>query len=245
MPRQRAPRRRSRSRLASMARRLIVLTLLAAALLAGWRWIKAHPEHDPFAPLDLAQPVGMATPAKLAALRGDVGECRAVLARSKIAYETLDPEGEGPCARADRTRLEDFPLSPQPPPVTCPVAAALAGWRTNSIEPAARDIFGVGVARIEHLGAFSCRRMYGGADGPWSEHATANAIDIAAFVLDDGRRIRLIADWDGEADKARFLRRVRDGACQWFVAVLSPDYNAAHADHFHLDQGGRWSGACR
>ena len=101
------------------------------------------------------------------------------------------------------------------------------------------------IKRIEHLGAFSCRRMYGGSDGPWSEHATANAIDIAGFVLEDGTRISLLKDWDGDGPKARFLRAVRDGACGSFATVLSPDYNAAHANHFHLDQDTRWMSVCR
>jgi hypothetical protein len=118
-------------------------------------------------------------------------------------------------------------------------------WRRESAAPAAREILGSDLARIEHLGAFSCRRMYGGADGPWSEHATANAIDIAAFVLADGRRISVLADWEESGPEAAFLRTVRDGACSSFATVLSPDYNAAHADHFHLDQDGRWVSVCR
>lgn len=227
-------------------RRLILLAMLAILVFAGYTWIKAHPEHNPSAPLDLRHPVGMATASKLAALKTDPAECRAVLERSEVAYEALDALGEGVCARKDRIRLESYPLDPDTPPVTCPVAAALEAWRTKSIEPAAREIFGSDVARIEHLGAYSCRRTYGSEDGPWSEHATANAIDIAAFVLEDGRRIDLIGGWSDESDdEARFLRRVRDGACDWFATVLSPDYNAAHADHFHLDQDDRWMGVCR
>jgi len=228
-----------------MARTLIFLAILAATLFAGWRWLEAHPEHNPAAPLDLAHPVGMATAGKLAALREDVGTCRAVLDRSNVAFAALDPVGEGACARPDRTQLEDYPLAPDTPPVTCPVAAALAAWRARSVEPAAAEILGSPLARIEHLGAFSCRRTYGSDEGPWSEHATANAIDIAAFVLEDGRRISLLGDWQGEGAEAQFLRRVREGACTWFSTVLSPDYNAAHADHFHLDQSPRWSGVCR
>jgi len=205
----------------------------------------AHAEHNPVAPLDLRDPVGMATAHKLAALKHDVGACRAVLARSDIAFTALEPQGQGACARLDRTRLEGYPLAPDTPPVTCALAVSLELWRTTSLEPAARTILGSPVARIEHLGAYSCRRTYGSTDGPWSEHATANAIDVAAFVLEDGRRISLIGDWEGDDEEARFLRRVRDDACGVFATVLSPDYNAAHADHFHLDQAGRWSGVCR
>jgi len=225
--------------------RALGLLALFALVVAGWSWVRAHPEHNPWAPLDLRHPIGMATAGKLAALRGDPGECRAVLDRSEVGYAALDPAGEGECARPDRTTLEDYPLAPDTPPVTCAVAAGLEVWRANSVEPAARAIFSSDLARIEHLGAFSCRRMYGDADAPWSEHATGNAIDIAGFVLEDGTRISVLGDWAGEDAKARFLRAVREGACDVFATVLSPDYNAAHADHFHLDQGGSWTGACR
>ena len=74
----------------------------------------------------------------------------------------------------------------------------------------------------------------------------ANAIDIAGFVLVDGTRIAVVNDWQGEGDKARFLRAVRDGACRAFGTVLSPEYNEAHRDHFHLDQAARGlGGVCR
>ncbi|WP_285710322.1 extensin family protein [Erythrobacter oryzae] len=228
------------------AARLALAALVPLALgIAGWQWLQDHPEHNPWAPLNLSDPPGWATRAKLARLKGDVSECRAVLERSDIAFTTLQPTGEAPCARTDRTRLGDYPLAPDTPPVTCPVAAALEIWRRDSVAPAARQIMGSEIQRMEHLGAYSCRRMYGDSEGPWSEHATANAIDIAGFVLEDGTRISVLKDWKGDGPKARFLRAVREGACGSFATVLSPDYNAAHADHFHLDQDDRWAGVCR
>lgn len=226
-------------------RRLIVLGIMAALIYAGYSWLKAHPEHDPSAPLDLRHPVGWATAGKLAALKDDPEACRAVLTRSEVAYTVLDPVGEGACARPDRTQLSTFPLAPDTPPTTCAVATAMELWRKKSVAPAAREIFGSELSSIEHLGAYSCRRLYGRSEGSWSEHATGNAIDIAAFRLADGRRISVLNDWEGEEDEARFLRRVRDDACGVFATVLSPDYNAAHADHFHFDQDDRWAGVCR
>lgn len=99
------------------------------------------------------------------------------------------------------------------------------------------------------MGTYNCRRMYGASTGNWSEHATGNAIDIAGFALEDGQRINLLGDWEetGGDDKAQFLRTIRDAACISFATVLSPDYNAAHADHFHFDQAQRMGGfsACR
>lgn len=226
-------------------RRVLLAMLLIGGGFTAWQWLQAHPQHNPWAPLDLNDPPGWATRAKLIGLRSDVAECRAVLERSAIDFTTLEPVGEGACARPDRTQLGDYPLAPDTPAVTCPVAAALEIWRRESVAPAARTILGSDLARIEHLGAFSCRRMYGGSEGAWSEHATANAIDIAAFVLEDGRRISVLSDWESGTSKAAFLRAVKDGACGAFATVLSPDYNAAHADHFHFDQDDRWAGVCR
>ncbi len=238
------PRSRSNKHLRAARLALLALALLIAGI-AGWQWLKAHPEHNPYAPLDLRDPRGWATASKLGALHGDVQQCRAVLTRSQVAFTALPAAGQGACARPDRTRLGDYPLAPNTPAVTCPIAAALELWRRESVTPAARAIMGSELARIEHLGAFSCRRINGSADGPWSEHAAANAIDIAAFMLADGRRISVLKDWDSDGPESAFLRAVRSGACDSFATVLSPDYNAAHANHFHLDQEDRWAGVCR
>ena len=226
-------------------RRALLLLMLIGLLLTGRVWLAEHPEHDPWAPLDLRDPPGWATETKLIALREDAPACRAVLERSAIAHDVLEPAGEGACRREDRTRLTDYPLSPTTPPVTCPASIALLLWERDVLKPTAHDIFGSEIARVEHLGAYSCRRLYGRDSGAWSEHATANAIDIAGFVLADGTRISVLRDWSGEGEKAQFLRTVRDGACSSFATVLSPDYNAAHADHFHLDMSPRWRGVCR
>lgn len=226
-------------------RRALGLLAVFAALAGLWGWLEANPQHNPWAPLDLRHPIGMATAGKLAALKGDVEQCRVVLDRSEVPFRAQEGTGEGPCERPDRTRLTAYPLAPDTPPVTCPLAAALEMWRTKSVSVAAGEIFGSQLLRIDHLGSYSCRRLYGRDEGPWSEHASANAIDIAGFVLEDGTRIDVLGDWNGDPRKAQFLRRVRDEACGVFATVLSPDYNAAHADHFHFDQQSRWSGVCR
>lgn len=226
-------------------RRVLLILVMFAALIAAWGWLKVHPEHNPWAPLDLRHPIGLATAGKLAALKQDVEQCRVTLVRSEVAFRALPGTGGGACEQPDRTQLTTFPLAPDTPSVTCPVAAALELWRARSIGPAARDIFGSDLARIEHLGAYSCRRLYGDDEARWSEHASANAIDISAFVLEDGRRISVLDHWDGDQEEQRFLREARDGACEVFATVLSPDYNAAHANHFHFDQQSRWTGVCR
>ncbi|WP_347303995.1 extensin family protein [Croceibacterium sp. TMG7-5b_MA50] len=225
-------------------RTIIILLILAAVLLTARAWLAEHPQHDPWAPLDLTDPPGWATPRKLAALRSDPEECHAVLERSGISFAVLDPAGEGTCHRADRTQWREGVFSPSRPVTTCAVNAAVQVWLTQTVQPAAEELLGSPISRIEHLGTFSCRRIGGG--GNWSEHATGNAIDIASFVTEDGQRVTVLRGWDGEGAGADFLRRVRDGACNVFGTVLSPEYNAAHADHLHLDQALRGLGGfCR
>ncbi|MFC3099340.1 extensin family protein [Altererythrobacter lauratis] len=227
-------------------RAILMLLALLGLGLAARGWLEDYPQHNPFAPLEIAHPPGWATGMKLDALRQDVDACRAVLERGGIAFDTLPPAGEGQCARPDRTVLDGGGIAPANPQMTCPVAAALHMWLAHSARPAALEILGSPLARIEHIGTFSCRRIGGGEGGNWSEHATGNAIDIAAFVLEDGRRITLIGGWNGNDAEQAFLRTVRDGACAAFATVLSPDYNAAHADHFHFDQAPRRiGGVCR
>ncbi|MDY6946709.1 MAG: extensin family protein, partial [Pseudomonadota bacterium] len=119
----------------------------------------------------------------------------------------------------------------------CRAAVSLALWERHVLAPAAQTHFGQKVEALEHFGSYSCRNVYGRANATRSQHATAEALDIAGFVLEDGQRIRVLQDWPGDDANAAFLREVRTGACRFFDAVLSPDYNAAHRDHFHFDRG--------
>lgn len=119
-------------------------------------------------------------------------------------------------------------------PVQCGVGNAFAAWVRFGVDRAARQLLGSGVQRIETFGSYSCRNVAGSARR--SAHATAGAIDVAAFVLDDGRRVTVADDWNGgsRAEK-EFLRTVQQSACRRFDTVLGPEYNAAHRDHFHVE----------
>ena len=126
---------------------------------------------------------------------------------------------------------------------SCPLAVGWALFELHVLQPAAREHLGQAVVRVDHLGTYACRNQYHRDSGRRSEHATANAIDIAGFVLADGTTISVLSDWNGAPHKAAFLRALRDGACRFFDVVLSPAYNEAHRDHFHFDMGDR--SACR
>jgi hypothetical protein len=122
-------------------------------------------------------------------------------------------------------------------PVQCGTAKAFSDWARFGVDRAAREILGSRLARIETMGSYACRRIAG--TERMSAHAQAAAIDVAGFVLEDGRRIDLKRDWHGGRPEVReFLRVVHSSACKRFGTVLGPAYNAAHADHFHLEGTG-------
>ena len=122
-------------------------------------------------------------------------------------------------------------------PVTCAMANGFAGWARFGVDRAARIVLGSGLEKIETYGSYSCRNVAG--TNRRSGHATANAIDVSAFVLEDGRRISVLDDWSaGTPAERRFLRLVHESACKRFGTVLGPDYNSAHRNHFHLEADG-------
>ena len=121
-------------------------------------------------------------------------------------------------------------------PVTCSLATAMQGWARFGVDRAARQMLGSPLARIDTFGSYNCRNVAGTYHR--SGHATASAVDVAAFVLADGRRISVKGDWsEGTPAVRNFLRVIRTSACRRFGMVLTPDYNAAHHDHFHLEVG--------
>lgn len=245
--RERTPKRGRLGRLlAASALPLLGLAVLAAA---GTVVLDRHPippEHLPFKRLDLTRPIGLATGFQLAMLRRDPSQCLGVLDMSALEVRPIASRRTGAfCGFLNAVELQrsTVPYS-GPVRVTCPMAAALYLWEREIVAPAAAHHLGSRVVRIDHLGTYSCRRIGGGPTGRPSEHATANAIDVSGFRLEDGRRVTLLGGWDRGTDAEQaFLREIRDGACGLFRGVLGPDYNAAHRDHFHLDMGS--FGVCR
>lgn len=166
-------------------------------------------------------------------------QCAARLTAIDVQYSPLpDRSFAGGCQMMQAVRLDDIGVpTSNLGPMTCPLAANFAAWVRYGVQPAARLILGSEIVRVETMGTYNCRNIAGSAK--LSEHAKANAVDIGAFVLADGRRVSVIAGWNGDRDSAKFLRIVRESACKRFRTVLSPDYNAAHKDHLHFDMGGK------
>lgn len=126
------------------------------------------------------------------------------------------------------------------PKVTCGVGLAMAELEAIVQEEAAAH-FGRKVKRIKHMGTYNCREM---ANYPgWvSEHSYANAIDIKEFQLQGGGKVSVLehytkSDEEPRTKKAKFLRAVarRLYDDRVFSVVLTPSFDRAHRNHFHLD----------
>ncbi len=172
----------------------------------------------------------------------DLGRCMAELTAARVTFSPVTDRVNGPACglRQGGVLGPDLGtvarMAPGDVQMTCQLALALSVWRRQSLEPAAREILGSDVVQIDHFGAYACRNVNNGAGSSRiSSHAQAAALDFAGVRLRDGRRISVAADWNGAGPEARFLRRVRDDACRVFGTTLSPDYNAVHHDHLHLE----------
>lgn len=194
---------------------------------------------NPFARLRIDETPGWLTGFKLRRTEGDGDECRAVLATSGLQFAVLPDKEVAGCELRDVVRISSLAQVNVGAPfmLSCRAALSLALWERHSLLPVSQRLLGATPRRIEHFGSFACRNVYGREGGRRSQHASADALDVAGFVFSDGRRITVARNWDSVGSEARFLRAVHADACRFFDAAFSPEYNAAHADHLHLDRG--------
>ncbi|AMZ72440.1 MULTISPECIES: extensin family protein [Pseudomonas] len=221
----------------------VVALLVGVAVLGVWRgWVSLPPQWNPWAPLDVNLAPNLLTRFKLMALRNDPQLCDQALATSGLrTARQADSGAHTDCPLTNVLRVQGGEVALSSSFLaSCPLAVAFALFERHALQPAAVATYGQRVARVDHLGSFACRNMYGRESGSRSQHATASALDIAGFRLADGRTISVLRDWPKDNADARFLRQAREGACDMFSVVLSPDYNAAHRNHFHLDVGPWW-----
>jgi hypothetical protein len=220
-------------------RLLLVMLFLSVAAAIAFRYVP--PGWDPRVPLDLRAEPGLMAGWKMARIARRPEACFAAFAASRFTLARVpDRPSDVGCGVENAVLLPaTVRTSPRNPTVTCRVAAAWLMLERHGLQQAARRHFGTEVAGVQHLGTYNCRNVNHATAGRRSQHATANAIDVAGFVLRDGREILVVRDWGTDTAAGAFLREVRNEACRWFNTVLGPAYNVAHANHFHLDMGPR------
>lgn len=166
----------------------------------------------------------------------ETAQCHRDLRDLGVDFEQLSDRQFGPgCAILGTVKLLDIGVpTANLGAVRCGQARSYAQWARNAVAPAAYQILGSELAKVESMGSYNCRNVAGTARR--SGHSIANAIDIGAFVLKDGRRISVLRDWNSTDPNVRqFMRVIHASACKRFGTVLGPNYNAAHRDHLHLE----------
>lgn len=122
-----------------------------------------------------------------------------------------------------------------------PSPNVLAGCRMAlSLVRTIDDVRARGVATLLHYGTYNCR-VISGTDSI-SRHGMGDAIDIFGFILEDGTRYTVEDHFEQDVEMPVSVagRFMRDAVHRWhddrlWSIILTPNYNAAHRDHFHVD----------
>lgn len=217
----------------------IALLALLAAGFYGYRYLPS--QYNPLAPLRLEDPPGLIsqyklrrlTPAKCATLLEEANH-RQLITSHPVA------DSEGACPLQNVVRVRDFGTVKLSSSflASCPLALSSALYLQQQVKPLARQMLGDDLRQIDHLGSFACRNIYHRQHARRSEHATAEALDISGFRLSDGRRISVLKGWH-DATYHSWLRALLTSGCRYYGNALGPDYNAAHASHFHFGMRGQ------
>jgi len=219
----------------------VVATGTALGTALAFRQGLVMPALNPLPSIDLAQSGQWLIDWRLASIRRYPEVCARTLKAPHIEAQQIpdSPLVDG-CGWSNSVRLASAGgVRAAFDKVTCETAVALALWLEQEVQPAALQHFGQPVRSIHSYGSYACRNIIGSKywGGVRSQHAIANAVDIAGFTLADGRSISVRAHWHDESKMGQFLRAVHRRACPYFRVALGPEYNAAHHDHFHLDRG--------
>ena len=222
--------------------RVVLFVLVASGTAMAFREGLVAPRLNPLPEIDLARPGAWLIDWRLAALKHFPAVCARSLESPHIdARQIADSPIENGCGWSNGVRLmEAGGARASFDKITCEMAVAMALWMEHEVQPLALEHLGQRVNGLVSRGSYACRNIVGSVvlSRVRSQHAYANAADIAGFTLADGRQVDILAHW-AAADSAegRFLREAHRRACRYFRVVLGPDYNVAHRNHFHLDRG--------
>jgi hypothetical protein len=127
-------------------------------------------------------------------------QCKVLLTGVEAVTLPADPIREGDCGAPAPVELISVGSNPQvtfspPAIVTCDMVAALDRWFKSEVQPAARNLLGGPVVRVEIMSSYSCRNAYNRKRTRLSEHGRANAIDIRGFLTERGEATTVLADW--------------------------------------------------
>jgi hypothetical protein len=222
---------------------LASIGFLAFAIERGW----LTAAYIPLPRLNLAAPNAFLMDWQISRLGASREQCQTILAPPFISATPIDDQSptDG-CGWTNAVKIASVAQAKLAmEQLSCATSAATALWFAHVVQPEAQQKLGAQVSSVQHFGGYACRNIQG--NKIWrahrSQHASANAIDIAGFTLTDGRKVTVLKHWFSITPEGDFLRAIHQGSCKYFHVALGPNYNAAHRDHFHYDRG--WYRSCR
>lgn len=143
------------------------------------------------------------TPAAIAQAQAT---CQRLLGNLNVSYSAREPIREGRCGAPYPVLVNALGAEPSvridPPAIlTCAMAADLSRWLDETVQPAARQLLKAPIVRLRNAASYVCRNRYDDPEARLSEHARANAIDIAAFITEDGQTVTLSDYWQTESEQ--------------------------------------------
>lgn len=129
-------------------------------------------------------------------------------------------------------RPTDLEQEPEVLQVSCLLGLALEETAAMLSERAVTD--------VAHYGTYGCKTIDEGSQ--LSEHAVGRAIDLAVFRTTSGDALSVLDDWRSDPDEqhepghlflAELVQSLYDERV--FNVILTPEFNADHHNHFHLD----------
>lgn len=170
--------------------------------------------------------------------------CKAVLAKEKlIAEPALAAMWDNGCGAVGQITIRAIKLKDggevalRPSAlIRCETAELFADWVREELVPATAAYSGI--ARIDVAASYHCRPRNNVRGARMSEHGRANAIDVRAIVMKNGRRFGV----DIPDTPLQLLASMRRSACEYFTTVLGPGSDGYHEDHVHVDYAQRRGG---
>jgi hypothetical protein len=170
--------------------------------------------------------------------------CEQQLREIGARFEVIEPVGEDEAhCGADRAIALSSVVGIAVKPIVtvrCGMALAFAEWAQKVVAPMAKLYLDDEPTVIGTSGSYTCRFRRGGRNlAAFSQHAFANAIDVASISFKEREPLQIrLPDENAEGDRL-FQAAIRGGGCAFFTTVLGPMTNAAHADHLHFDMAER------
>ena len=152
---------------------------------------------DQPAPVPPEKPAEQVTTPTTSVPPAALSACRTALTEAiAIAPSIPDIHGPGGCGGEDLVRLEAVVLpdkrqvAVKPAAILrCAMASEIADWIRSDIAPLAVGA-GSAISGLDNFNSFECRGRNRVVGAPLSEHGRANALDVRALKLANGRRFR-------------------------------------------------------